>query len=134
MSNAVDVKQLLTQEPWRGGQGRISNALDPTWHGKELPVCKGNIEWEKESKWWWCRDCGYCSNWSTPTHYVPDHPSQAYKRNLEFFYQQRAKQGISKKLADEQALHIMAVALKAAAVTHPMLLSKLADRILQEAE
>ena len=125
------VSELVQREPWRVGQGRPFNALDPTWEGKEPPICNGEVAWERGGRWWFCQKCGYCSCWSQILHYRAEHPSVAYARNLKYFYQRRRQQGMSQEEAERQALHVMGAALKAAGMEHPSELGRFVDEKLR---
>lgn len=124
------VNELIQREPWRLGQGRPYTALDPTWTGTDLVVCHGEISWEHGGKWWFCRECGYCSCWTQTLHYRTEHPTVSYQRNLDFFYRRRAEQGMSREEAERQALHIAGAALKAAAMLPPSECGRFVDEVL----
>jgi len=126
----MSIRELIQREPWRTGQGRPYNALDPTWSKKELPICRGEVVWEPGGRWWFCRECGYCSCWSQTLHYKAEHPSVGYKRNLEFFYRRRLEQGMTREEAERQAFHIAGAALKAAAMLPPSECGRFVDEIL----
>lgn len=113
------IKDLIQREPWRIGQGRPYTALDPTWKDKSLQICDGEVVWDTEDKWWFCRECGCCSCWPQTLHYQAEHPSVSYERNLKYFYAKRLEQGITEEVAKLQALHIAGAALKAAAMQAP---------------
>lgn len=124
--STVSISKLVREEPWRAGQGRPRNILQPGWV-KEPTACTGEIEYEAGTKWWWCKACGHCSCLHMHTHYKPVHPSDYYKDSLNYFYQERERQGVSKALAEQQAQHVMGVALRMAASLHPEELAKYVD-------
>lgn len=129
MYNAFGVKELVQREPWRAGQGRPKNALDPTWAGVPKIPCDGPIEWEAEGRWWWCRKCGHCSCWSTVLHEPAEHPVIIFRRGMELFLQQREKQGLNADQAMLQALHAIGMLLKALAMRPPDSLVGFVDRL-----
>jgi hypothetical protein len=116
---AAGVRKLVQREPWRAGQGRAKNALDPSYFSTPMVQCEGPVEWEKDEKWWWCRSCGYCGCYSRLTHFAPELPDTYYTKSLDFFYRQRASQGLTVQQAKEQALHLMGIALRMAAAMSP---------------
>jgi hypothetical protein len=128
MDNAYGVKDLVQREPWRAGQGHVT-ALDPTWPGYEPPICKGNIIWEKGSKWWWCEKCGHCSFWSTTTHQPARHPLSTFMRNVVFFFQKKAEQGLSGEQALQQLLHAAGMVVKVMAEQPPEGLANFIEKI-----
>jgi hypothetical protein len=125
------LKELIQKEPWRIGQGRPYNALDPTWEG-DLAVCEGEAVWDIDNKWWFCKTCGHCSCWSQTRHYKAEHPATAYQRNLNYFYKKKKEQGLTVQEAELQALHVMSAVLKAAAMLPPSELRRLVDENILE--
>lgn len=130
MTHAQGVKDLVQREPWRAGQGRPRNALDPAWTGY-FNICAGDIEWEQKTvggvRWWWCTQCGYCSFWSNVMHYQVEHPESSYERNLRFFYERRMAQGLDLDTAKAQACHVASMALYNAAKLPPEQLGQYID-------
>ena len=133
MDSAHNVEYLVNTEPWRSGQGRPSSQVDSIWARDTLVVCDAStdkLQWEAESDWWWCRECGHCSNLHVITHYIAESPSHYYNLSLEQFYRRRETQGFPQDDAVNQALHITGVALRVAASKRPEDLAKLAQDIL----
>lgn len=126
MSRQNVVSELVRKEPWRAGQGRARNILHPGWTAEPI-LCGGNIEYEGSTLWWWCTSCGHCSCLATTKHYRAEHPNDYYKASLEYFYKERARQGVSTTLAEQQAKHVMGVALRMAASLHPEELGRYVD-------
>ena len=131
MGNAFGVKELLKREPWRAGQGQPRSAIDPLWEGHRPQPCDGEAEFEKDSKWWWCKKCGHCSCWPITRHYRVEHPSDYHRRSLAYFTRVRARQGMSPAQIKEQVLHITGVALRVAATQTPDELGRYIDRCVQ---
>jgi hypothetical protein len=122
-----EVKELVQRQPWRIGQGQAKNALDPMWVGHEPALCTGEIVWETGSKWWWCKECGYCSCLPTTAHPVPEHPKDYYKKSLDHFYKTRLQQGLTVEEAELQAYHLTGIALRVAASLSPEELGRFVD-------
>jgi hypothetical protein len=126
-----EIVDLVQREPWRVNQGRPFNALDPTWNGREPKICRGEVAWAVDGKWWFCTLCGHCSCWSQTLHYQSEHPHTAYQRNLDFFYKRRAAQGLTPDEAKQQALHVTGLVLKAVALLPPTELGRFIDEHLR---
>lgn len=124
----LGVKKLVQIEPWRAGQGRAKNALDPNFFSTQYVRCSGEIEWENDGKWWWCRACGYCGCFTNVVHFAPELPDTYYQKSLDYFYKQRAMQGLTVQQAREQALHLMGIALRVAASMPPDELCRYVDK------
>ena len=121
MGIARNVRDLVGKEPWRAGQGLPRNALDSLWR-EDHPICLATVddlEWEENSHWWWCRKCGHCSNAHVIKHRVAEHPDVLHKRALAHFIAKRIEQGMTAEVATQQALHLQACVLKAAADISP---------------
>jgi len=119
MSVNETVNELVQKEPWRTGQGSPRNILDPTW--VEPPdYCDGEIDWEGTSRWWWCRKCGYCGQWTRTLHYAAElDPAKVLQESRAYYYGRRAEQGADPDNAWAQALYVCAVALRYAAAIPP---------------
>jgi hypothetical protein len=112
------VQQLVENEPWRSGQGQPATILDPAWQGAR-PLCSGEIEWEGQSKWWWCKTCGYCGSAHSTTHHMVVHPLNDIATSIAFFMDKKCEQGVHPELARDQLMFIAAAAIRYAA-TLPM--------------
>lgn len=126
---AAIIQELLKREPWRARQGQPRNALQLDWLD-EPAHCTGEIEFEQNSRWWLCRECGYCSCWSNTTHCKPEHPHDFHTASLSFFYKRRIEQGLTPELAKQQAEHIIGIALRTAAKLRPEDLARYVDQHL----
>lgn len=137
MGNAANVQFIVQTEPWRSGQGMPRNSVDPIWAHDTITECSAtheDIEWEPETGWWWCRKCGKCSNAHFLEHIVVESPKRYYDLSLEQFMRRRSTQGFPSAEAEDQALHIMGVALRVAASKRPEAFARLVDDILQLSE
>jgi len=137
MGNAENVQFVVQTEPWRSGQGRPRNAIDPLWANDTLIQCDATIddlEWEPQTSWWWCRKCGGCSNLHYVEHRVVETPKHYYDLSFSQFMKRRSTQGFPSAEAEEQAFHIMGVALRVAASKQPEAFAGLVDGILQLCE
>lgn len=137
MGTAANVEFIVQTEPWRSGLGKPRNAIDPIWAGDTVELCPANedsIEWEPDSDWWWCRQCGHCSNLHYLVHHVVESPRAYYELSMKQFLTRRKTQGFPSKEAEEQAFYIMGIALRVAASERPEELSRLADKILRLCE
>ena len=137
MDSAQNVEFLVQTEPWRAGQGRPRNMLDPIWASDTLVRCESTVDqmqWEAESGWWWCRKCGHCSNLHYMVHYVVESPKAYHELSLQQFFARRETQGFPYTDAHDQALHIAGVALRVAASKRPEEFAKLVDDILELAD
>lgn len=112
------VQQLVENEPWRTGQGQPATTLDPAWQGAR-PLCSGEIEWEGQSKWWWCKTCGHCSSAHFTAHSAAVHPSDDILASIAFFMNKKCEQGIHPELARDQLLFVAATAVRYAATLPP---------------
>jgi hypothetical protein len=137
MGNAANVQFIVQTEPWRGGQGRPRNSIDPIWANDTLVQCAATVadlEWEPGTPWWWCRKCGKCSNLSYLEHFKVETPEYYYDLSLSHFLRRRQTQGLQAAEANNQAMHIMGVVLRVAASMPPVAFEKLVDNILQLGE
>lgn len=90
MSHVQTLAQLAQLEPWRQGHGLPRNALDPTWEPSpaDLP-CRGEIIWEVETAWWFCRQCGYIGNTSFTRHRPIPRPLIFFLQSLKLHLHRR---------------------------------------------
>lgn len=134
MENAVDMELLVRTEPWRNGQGRPRNNLDPIWASDTLIICDATVDslvWETSATgWWWCLECGHCSSMHNTTHYIVESPEIYHQKSLEQYYKRRATQDFPEQEAQQQALHITAITLRVAASKRPEEFAKLVDDII----
>jgi hypothetical protein len=126
MADSESTEYTAQSQPWRTGQGQEKTALDPSWDPGRKP-CEGNIAQEADTKWWWCNDCGYVGWGAYTKHLAPKHPKDLLRRSLEYFYERRAAQGVSKEIMEMQAMHLQAVALRVAASMRPDEMKKYID-------
>ena len=117
MSNGLH--ELALVEPWRTGQGRPRNALDPTWEGYDPPFCNGELWWEGSTPWWTCTKCGYISCWKQQQHYPIESPLSFFLKGLFSYLKKRREQQLPLTASLNQALFIAGVALRYAAAYNP---------------
>lgn len=137
MGNAANVQFLAQTEPWRLGQGAPMNCMDPIWAHDTTQKCTGkayDIEWEPGTEWWWCRACGKVSNSHYLEHYVVEEPGRYFDLSLAHFMERRKTQGLPVAEAEDQAHHIMGLALRVAAAHRPEALARLMDSVLRLGE
>lgn len=134
MGNAANVQFIAQTEPWRCGQGMPVSSLDPIWAHDSIEKCAGTIndvEWEPGTEWWWCRKCGKCSNAHYLGHYIVETPRHYLDLSYKQFMTRRRTQGFPVAEAEDQARHIMGVALRVAAADRPESFGRLVENILQ---
>lgn len=137
MGNAANVQFIVQTEPWRTGQGLPVSSVSPTWAHDTIIKCEAtvdDIEWEPSSSWWWCRKCGHCSKSHYLEHRVVEAPKQYFDLSIDQFLRRRSTQGLPSAEAEDQALHIMGVALRVAAAQRPESFARLVESILQLGE
>ena len=125
---------LARLEPWRFRSGYPSKVDDPLWNPAEHHFCGGEVDHEGEgSKHWICESCGFIGWGSYVEHYPVKSPEQFYRECSEHYRVSRLSGVETGKLTDLQAehqkLHVMAIALKKAAETHPEKLDDLIRKI-----
>jgi hypothetical protein len=111
--------------------------VSPLWAKDTMTVCTASadeLEWEADTGWWWCLQCGHCSNMHNTTHYIVESPESYHRLSLEQFYTRRTTQEFPKSDAHEQALHIAAIAIRVAASKRPEEFAKLVDDIIALAD
>jgi hypothetical protein len=111
--------------------------MSPLWASDTLGICQAPIdklEWESDTGWWWCQQCGHCSNLHSNTHYVAVSPEEYHSLSLAQFYKRRNTQEFPDRDAQDQALHIAAVAIRVAASKRPEEFAKLVDDIIALAD
>jgi hypothetical protein len=111
--------------------------MDPIWAHDPIQMCSGTvdcIEWEPGTEWWWCRKCGKCSNSQYLVHYVVMTPGHYLDLSYAQFMARRKTQGFPVAESEDQARHIMGVALRVAAANRPESFAKLVSSILQLSE
>lgn len=114
---------LALLEPWRTGQGRPANALDPTWEGYESTMCNGQIQWEPGTPWWICTSCGHVSHWKHQQHYTVMNPLSFFLQSLRIYFQRRTAHAVPFSLSLNQALFIAGVALRYSTAYNPTQIS-----------
>jgi len=114
------LQAVVALEPWRQRVGYPSSVTDSDWKPEEHHECEGDILWEGDTKYWHCQGCGYIG-WSTSTkHYPVLSPKAFFERCRAFHLQKRRDEGeLTEEEISHQMLHVMATALRYAAMKRP---------------
>jgi hypothetical protein len=129
--DSASIEQLVQKEPWRTGQVWTTDALDPAWAG-EQPLCKGEIQWSDNGKWWWCTSCGYCGFWSNTSHHTVKHPYETLLLYGALFIRKRAAQGMSAAQAILQLTHAFSAVAKLMINTAPEDAVRIVERLRED--
>lgn len=114
------IELLVKREPWRTNQGQPT-ILNRAWSKEaEQPPCDGEIEFELSEAgttgWWFCKECGHCSNLKRTEHAVCQSPRAYNMQSIELYRKKRLEQGVSPEVIEQQMDFICGVALRHAAI------------------